>query len=56
MLSLIGQPLSRVRLMGAIAVHVARKLAAPRALARSVAARVTGLSRRLTGRAPLGPQ
>ena len=56
MLSLIGQPLSRVRLVGAIAVHVARKLAAPRALARSVAARVTGLSRRLSGRAPLGPQ
>ncbi len=55
-LSLIGQPLSRVRLMRAIGIHVARKFAAPRALARSVAARLTGLSRRLIGRAPLGPQ
>ncbi len=56
MLCMIGQPLNRMRLGRAILGHVAHKLASPVALARSVAQRVAGLSRRLTGRAPLGPQ
>jgi glycosyltransferase involved in cell wall biosynthesis len=56
MLRMIGQPLSRARLGGAIVVHLMRKLASPGTLARSVAARLAALARRLTGRAPLGPQ
>ena len=56
MLNMIGRPLSRARLARAVSVHVARKLASPRALGRSVAARLAGISRRLTRRAPLGPQ
>ena len=56
MLTLIGQPLDRARLARAIGVHVARKLASPAALARSVTGRLAAASRRLTGREPRGPQ
>ncbi len=56
MLELIGAPLSRVRFSAALAAHLVRKLLAPGELARSVAHRAAALSRRLTGRAPAGPQ
>jgi glycosyltransferase involved in cell wall biosynthesis len=49
LLELIGAPLDRMKLAGAIATHVGRVLVSPTSLARGIAGRVASASRRVKG-------
>ena len=50
MLEMIGAPLDRMKLAGAIAAHVGQKLVSPTSLARGILGRLVAVSRRVTGR------
>ena len=50
MLQMIGAPLDRVKLGGAIAAHVARKVVSPSSLLRAIGGRIASASRWVTGR------
>jgi glycosyltransferase involved in cell wall biosynthesis len=50
MLQMIGAPLDRVKLAGAIGAHVVRKLLSPSALARVIGGRLASATRRVSGR------
>jgi glycosyltransferase involved in cell wall biosynthesis len=50
MLQLIGAPLDRMKLAGAIASHIVRKVVSPSSLARVIGGRLASASRRVSGR------